>query len=299
MRLRLARNVVVIALVCLTAGCKLALIVPGGGEVSSASAARNCDGGDDGRFCTFDVSSVTLPFSESFTATAKPGYLFLNWQGGDGFKCADSTSSVCTVVIPDNVLGVLSLVSYETAYVMPVFRYVGIDTDGDGIIDLQDDDDDNDGILDVDDPCPLALSCGEVSIEQLTLNDCTTTGEVVTQSFIATHTGGLSAVSFAVESSFLDQLVTTVYEGSDQTGAMLYSEFGIMDSGPPTALRSINIYNSIPVTAGQVYTIALFSGSGMSWSVCGSSLNQYSDGQASGGSMDANWDLGFRLLIEY
>ncbi len=299
MFLPLSKALIILTAFSLATGCKLALMVPAGGEVTSASTTRDCNGGSGGKFCTYDIASESLPFSESFTAIAKPGYLFVKWQKGGGFQCPGSTDPVCTVSLANNVLSAGILAGYDTGYLMPVFKDVGFDTDDDGIYDRQDDDDDNDGILDGNDPCPLSVSCGEVSIEQLIVNECTTTGEVVLQSFTATQTGDLSAISFAVESSFLDQLVTTVYEGSDATGTPLYSEFGIMDSGPPTALRNINIYSPIPVTAGQVYTIALFAGTGMSWSVCGSSLNQYPAGQASGGSLDENWDIGFSLLIEY
>jgi uncharacterized repeat protein (TIGR02543 family) len=294
-----SKILIILTTFSLVTGCKLALMVPAGGEVTSASTTRDCNGGSGGKFCTYDISSAPLPFSESFTAVAKPGYQFVKWQVGNDFRCPGSTNPVCTVNIANDLIGAISLAAFETGYLMPVFKDVGFDTDGDGTYDRQDNDDDNDGILDVNDPCPLSVSCGEESIEQLIVNECTTTGEVVLQTFTATQTGGLSGIRFAVDSSFLDQLVTTVYAGSNTSGTQLYSEFGVMESGPPTALRTINISSPIPVTAGQVYTIALSAGTGMSWSVCGSSLNQYPGGQASGGSMDANWDLGFSLLIEY
>lgn len=294
----LSKTLAILAVSSPIAGCKLALMVPTGGEVISSSSTRNCDGGSGGKFCTFDLSSVSLPFNESFTAEVKPGYQFIKWQGGDDFRCSESTNPVCNVSIADTLLGMGILATYETSYLMPVFKDVGFDTDGDGEFDRQDEDDDNDGIPDIDDPCPLALECGEVSIEQLVLNECTVTGETVFQTFTATKTGSLSAIRFAVGSSFLDQLVTNVWAGADDTGTVLYSEFGIMDSGPATALRSINI-SEVPVVESQVYTIGLFAGTGMSWTVCGSSLNQYVDGQASGTGLGVGWDLGFNLLIEY
>lgn len=297
--LRLSKNLVILTAFGLVTGCKLALMVPAGGEVASSSTTRDCDGGSGGKFCTFDITSEPLPFSETFTATAKPGYLFVKWQGGGDFRCPGSTNPVCTVNLSNDIVGIASLASFETGYLMPVFKDVGFDTDQDGIYDRQDPDDDNDGILDGDDPCPLSVSCGEVSIEQLILNECTTTGDLVLQSFTATQTGNLSGIRFAIDSNFLDQLVTSVYEGNGTSGTELYSEFGVMEAGPATALRTINITGPIPVTSGQVYTIAMFAGSGMSWSVCGSSLNQYPGGRATGGTMDANWDLGFSLLIDY
>ena len=54
-------------------GCKLAVMVPAGGEVQSSSGERNCDGGTTGEYCTFDLTAVALPFRETFTASAKPG----------------------------------------------------------------------------------------------------------------------------------------------------------------------------------------------------------------------------------
>jgi uncharacterized repeat protein (TIGR02543 family) len=299
MLLRLSKALVILTVFGLATGCKLALMVPAGGEVTSASTTRDCDGGSGGKFCTFDIASASLPFSESFTAIAKPGYQFVKWQTGNDFRCPGSTNPVCTVTLGNDIVGAVILAAYETGYLMPVFKDVGFDTDGDSIYDRQDPDDDNDGILDGDDPCPLSVSCGEVSVEQLIVDECTATGELVLQSFTATQTGNLSSISFAVDSNFQDQLVTSVYEGSDTSGTQLYSEFGVMEAGPATALRNINVSGPIPVTAGQVYTIALFASTGMSWSVCGSSLNQYPGGRATGGSMDANWDLGFSLLIEY
>lgn len=41
---------------------------------------------------------------------------------------------------------------------MPVYKDVGIDTDGDGTPDRVDQDDDNDGIFDIDDGCPLDIN---------------------------------------------------------------------------------------------------------------------------------------------
>lgn len=136
-------------------GCKLAVMVPPGGMVESSSGTRDCDGGTEGKFCTFDLTAVTLPYNESFTVTAKPGYRFVKWQKAVDFKCGDSTDPVCTITAADNALGKVIFASFWTGYLMPLFEYLGIDTDGDGVLDPHDADDDNDGLDDSLDSCPL------------------------------------------------------------------------------------------------------------------------------------------------
>lgn len=136
-------------------GCKLAVMVPPGGLVQSASGTRNCDGGLVGKFCTFDLSSAALPFNESFTVSARPGYQFVRWQKGKGFFCGKSTSPTCTLSIANNDVGAMTIALLETGYLMPVFKEIGIDTDGDGVLDPNDADDDNDGLEDGADNCPL------------------------------------------------------------------------------------------------------------------------------------------------
>ena len=41
---------------------------------------------------------------------------------------------------------------------MPIYKDVGIDTDGDGVRNALDPDDDNDGVLDTDDAFPLIIA---------------------------------------------------------------------------------------------------------------------------------------------
>lgn len=132
-------------------GCKLAVMVTSGGDVTSLSGTRDCAGGD---VCEFQITDAN--FSESFTAVAKPGYEFDKWQKSSGFFCGDSTSPTCTVALSGNaVLDEAIIALFNMVYIMPTFNHVGIDTDGDGLRNELDEDDDNDGILDVDDLCPL------------------------------------------------------------------------------------------------------------------------------------------------
>lgn len=136
------------------AGCKLAVIVPSGGDVQSLSGTRNCSGGS---LCEFTVTETT--FNETFTAVARPGYVFNRWQAGPGFLCAGSTNPACVA----NNTGLSSgepaigavIAGGSLFYAMPLFDFVGIDTDNDGVKNHVDADDDNDGVLDVDDACPL------------------------------------------------------------------------------------------------------------------------------------------------
>ncbi len=137
----------------LLAGCKLAVIVTSGGDVQSASDTRNCASEN---VCEFAVTSDNL--DETFTAVPRDGYVFKQWAAGPGFVCGDSTSPTC--IVSNLGLGVFNgVMEFITGdhinYAMPLFDFVGTDTDGDGIEDHLDEDDDNDGVLDVDDLYPL------------------------------------------------------------------------------------------------------------------------------------------------
>jgi hypothetical protein len=127
-----------------------------------------------------------LTFNETFTAVARPGYVFTHWNKGHGFLCGDSVDPVCNISllgVPEGDTGVSALLaSGHIFYVMPHFQFVGVDSDGDGIADHLDEDDDNDGILDRDDSCPLNpdTSIGAVcesSSGKVTVGDLT--GDVV------------------------------------------------------------------------------------------------------------------------
>lgn len=148
-------------------GCKLAVLVSSGGDVTSLSGTRDCAGPN---FCEFDIDSSG--FSETFTAVPRPGFEFVKWNSGGGFLCEESASQQCTVSLPAEPLGSYIIASYDTGFIMPVFKDVGFDTDGDGIFDRQDDDDDNDGVLDVDDLCPLDPNpnCG-ILIDNVVIGD--------------------------------------------------------------------------------------------------------------------------------
>jgi hypothetical protein len=145
-----------LALACMIlplAGCKLALVVTSGGDLDSASNTRDCSSES---VCEFNITSDD--FSETFTAIPRAGYVFKQWAGGPGFLCGDSTDPNCTV---SNVglgafNGVMALITGDRIdHLMPLFDFVGTDSDSDGTPDHLDDDDDNDGVFDVDDLYPF------------------------------------------------------------------------------------------------------------------------------------------------
>lgn len=148
MILKLSKILLLGGFLGLMVGCKLQVISPNGGEVRSI-ASGNCAGGS---VCDIDITDPA--FSETFTAVPTAGYEFVKWQDGSGFQCADATEPTCSVSLPGGLQGAAIVALYTTASILPVYDYVGIDTDGDGIRDEEDDDIDGDTILNVDDLCP-------------------------------------------------------------------------------------------------------------------------------------------------
>lgn len=147
------RILLIAALVSLLSSCKLVLMVTSGGDLQSLSGNNDCAGGN---LCEIEILDTS--FDETFTAIPRAGYVFEKWQGGQGYLCPESTNPTCAIsnTFLAGVAGAEPVIaSGAFYYAKPVFKFVGIDTDGDGIKDYLDEDDDNDGILDVDDPCPL------------------------------------------------------------------------------------------------------------------------------------------------
>lgn len=109
------------------AGCKIGVIVTQGGDVQSQSGANNCSAGN---VCEIDIKDTD--FTESFIAIPKEGYVFSHWYSGDGFLCADSTDPTCFLsnVAVAGDAGLEAIVASEwMAYLMPVFTFLGIDTE--------------------------------------------------------------------------------------------------------------------------------------------------------------------------
>ena len=137
----LLKILMVLATAALIAGCRLNLVAPTGGDVTSASGTRNCAGGST---CEFIIADNT--FNETFTAVPRPGYVFSKWNKGDGFQCGDSTNPVCTINNTAYAMGSNAAIdnyirSGVLIYAMPLFTYVGGvsgDSDKDGIVGSQD-----------------------------------------------------------------------------------------------------------------------------------------------------------------
>ena len=149
----LSRSLLLIVVAVAISGCKIAVMVTTGGDVQSLSGINNCAGGN---VCEINITSND--FDDTFTAVPREGYEFVKWQEGDGFKCGGSTSPTCRINntaldINPVIADLIAQDSFD--YLVPIFRFVGIDTDGDGVKNYADQDDDNDGVLDADDPCPL------------------------------------------------------------------------------------------------------------------------------------------------
>lgn len=148
----IVRKLVLTCLLLTLAGCKLAVIVTSGGDIISASSTRDCA---SETICEF--TTLSDDFAETFTAIPREGYVFKQWAAGPGFMCGDSTDPHCNVtnVGLSAFNGVMDVItSGQILHAMPLFEFVGTDTDGDTIPDHLDEDDDNDGVLDTDDLYP-------------------------------------------------------------------------------------------------------------------------------------------------
>ena len=99
-------------------GCKLAVIVVEGGEVQS-DAFDTCAAGN---ICIRNVVDTT--YAETLTAAPDPGWVFVKWNAGGNFLCANEISESCNLTT-EGASGVPALeeiiFSNRTFYVMPVF----------------------------------------------------------------------------------------------------------------------------------------------------------------------------------
>lgn len=268
------------------AGCKLAVVVTQGGDVQSLSTLRDCAGGN---VCEFEINDST--FSDSFTAVPREGYQFIKWRaGGSDFFCGNSVNPTCSLsnVGTAGNAGIEAVIaSFQMFHIMPVFEFVDIDTDSDGIKNHLDDDDDNDGVLDVDDLCPLDPdpACGlVVTIEQLIVNTCWTVsedvGNAVAQSFTPAVSGNITQVGMAVESDAFNNNLFVIEGGIDGDVIHVQSAVTPTITGSPAALVPYALTAPVPVIAGQQYTIAVDDTGGFGMRFCGSGANPYSGGQA-------------------
>lgn len=219
------------AVTCTLSGCKVTIISTEGGTVASQSGTRDCEAD---MLCNFEITS--LGFSETFMASANPGYEFVEWHKGDSFLCGGSTNPSCQVTFPDDASLSPILTSLLVQYAMPIYKHVGIDTDNDGTRDALDNDDDNDGTLDLDDLCPLDAdpNCGYLDV-----------GGKITADTVWTAESGIVRLTSGVS---LDPDVSlTIEEGARVMGQGNYLEcFGANlrvngETGRLIALESILI----------------------------------------------------------
>ena len=155
------------------------------------------------------------------------------------------------------------------------------------IFDHLDPDDDNDGLPDELDPCPLDpdLTCtaGEI-IEQLINTTCWTVsadvGNATAQSFTPGVSGTLTEVAMAVESDAASTNLTII-EG-DINGSVVRTQFAPTSpiTGSPAPLVNYTLAVPLPVTSGQLYTMAISDSGGFGMRFCGSDANPYPGGQA-------------------
>jgi hypothetical protein len=79
------KTLVIIVLLLLSQGCRITQVVPEGGAIISDSGVRDCPASQT---CVAEIDGV--PFSDTFTAVAAPGYRFVGWLHGDISLCAGS-----------------------------------------------------------------------------------------------------------------------------------------------------------------------------------------------------------------
>lgn len=118
----IVRWFVLILAVVTTVSCKIRIVVPEGGKVSSESGAYNCK---SGKTCNIDV--VDIFFDETFTATPSKGYKFKSWKrwsgkkkgfcGGNSKPCRLSTSGFDAFPVLMSVLE-----SDDVFYLKPLFK---------------------------------------------------------------------------------------------------------------------------------------------------------------------------------
>jgi hypothetical protein len=99
-------------------GCKIEVVVPAGGAVTTKSESYQCDSGDS---CVIDV--VDVFFNETLAALPDAGYTFLQWKKRDRGLCAGKCGN-CSVVpslAEVHELFMATLESDTTYYLAPDF----------------------------------------------------------------------------------------------------------------------------------------------------------------------------------
>lgn len=114
-----SKFLLLMSILVLMVGCKLAVIVVEGGKVIS----NNSGPCFDSRICIVDVSDPT--FSDTFTAVPWSGWYFEKWNSGDRFFCDGSTDPKCTLSFrgyEESIEAQDMVASSEMFYLMPIFK---------------------------------------------------------------------------------------------------------------------------------------------------------------------------------
>ena len=87
--------IVLSLLLLICAGCKLVIVVPEGGTVTTASGKQVCAAGAT---CVIDVSDFT--FNELFFTLREPGVRFVGWKAGNRGLCGGSQLPCNLTTVP-------------------------------------------------------------------------------------------------------------------------------------------------------------------------------------------------------
>jgi len=105
----------------LLTGCKLIVITPPGGSVSTASGTYGCAAGS-----VCEINITDLLFNETFNAVAGGGYAFSHWASGPNRICALSADGclVDSALAAGNAQLLALLASGDQYYLEPIFQPV-------------------------------------------------------------------------------------------------------------------------------------------------------------------------------
>jgi len=123
--MKLAHCILLIAAALVLSSCKIRIVVPEGGSVTTQSGAYSCA---SGKTCNIDV--VDFYFDQKFVARPASGYKFKFWKKADRRFCGQDTkpcrvTTVGTGVNEDLAKVMMSFFeSNEVFYLQPVFERV-------------------------------------------------------------------------------------------------------------------------------------------------------------------------------
>lgn len=122
--MRLMRYLLLVIAVLMLASCKIRIIVPAGGSVTTSSGAYTCASGK-----TCDIDVVDFYFDQTFLAMPATGYTFKYWSDAESRWCPKDTKPcrlLTTLFIGDWVPAILPWLESDTVtYLQPVFEKTG------------------------------------------------------------------------------------------------------------------------------------------------------------------------------